>query len=440
MAKHERSAKVFFRDTFAGTLSEKEDEYIFEYDAKYIESSSHPISFTLPVERKRFVSRNLFPFFDGLIPEGWLLQIAIQNFKIKPLDRMGLLLALGRDPIGAVSIENQETTNKRPKINKVEASEVRDEERCLKCYQDLEPKSGAYHSKCAKQIFGSVTPPLLEIDDSALEELAARSIIAGHGLTGVQKKLLLSLDRQSGQPARLTLKGLLPDFILKPQGDEFEFLPEVEDLTMKLAALSKIITAEHTLIRLKNGSLAYLTKRFDRMNGQKLALEDMAQLTEVPTEHKYKSSIEKVAKVTRTYSSAKGNEIFRFVQLVLFSYVTGNSDMHLKNYSLLTLEDESTALSPAYDLINTRLFISEKENSEESALAINGKKAKLKREDFVRAGIAIGLNEKIITTLIKNLGADFASWKIKINESFLPKDLRVKYLALVERRLKILAG
>ncbi len=94
----------------AGILSETEEGYVFQYDAEYVLGKVEPVSLTLPIRKEPYVSKVLFSFFDGLIPEGWLLDIAEKNWKIDMRDRMGLLLACCRDCIGAVSIIDQSNT------------------------------------------------------------------------------------------------------------------------------------------------------------------------------------------------------------------------------------------------------------------------------------------------------------------------------------------
>jgi serine/threonine-protein kinase HipA len=125
------------------------------------------------------------------------------------------------------------------------------------------------------------------------------------------------------------------NYILKPPSTEYKELPQNEDVTMHLANLVKIKTAQHCLIRLHSGELAYITKRFDRNKKDKIAVEDFCQLTENLTEHKYRGSIEKVAKTTQKFTTNKGLEVLRLFELVLFCYLTGNADMHLKNFALI---------------------------------------------------------------------------------------------------------
>lgn len=100
-----RQAQVFYKNEIAGILSESDEGYLFQYDTDYLANTqSKPVSLTLPLQHKAYSSKILFPFFDGLIPEGWLLKIALDNWKIKQSDRFGLLLTLCKDSIGCVSI------------------------------------------------------------------------------------------------------------------------------------------------------------------------------------------------------------------------------------------------------------------------------------------------------------------------------------------------
>ena len=100
-----RQAEIKVNDTITGWLTQDENGYNFIYDKEYLESENpEPISLTLPLQKDPFISKVLFPFFDGLIPEGWLLHIAEKNWKLNTRDRMGLLMACCKDCIGAVSV------------------------------------------------------------------------------------------------------------------------------------------------------------------------------------------------------------------------------------------------------------------------------------------------------------------------------------------------
>jgi serine/threonine-protein kinase HipA len=305
---------------------------------------------------------------------------------------------------------------------------------CLYCYQPLSEHEQDFHTKCCKKIFGTTIPPTLSLGTEDLKEMARRLIIRSVAVTGVQPKLSLDLEKIDARTSRLTVVGLWGSYILKPPTDHFESLPENEDLTMKLAALCGIKTAEHTLIRLQSGKLAYLTKRFDRQKDKKIHVEDLCQLTETLTEHKYRGSIEKVGKTVRTYATNKGLDALTLFELVVFCFITGNADMHLKNFSLIRSDDGEVALSPAYDLVSTKLAMPE--DLEESALTINGKKNRLKRADFdelaTKLGIPVKSSERVYTKFVKKQTAMLEL----IGQSFLSNTMKEEYVALLVNNIE----
>ena len=213
-----------------------------------------------------------------------------------------------------------------------------------------------------------------------MERLAKELIQSQKAVTGVQAKISLHITGHSkeGTEKRFTIVGLWGGYILKPPTSLCSQLPEVEDLTMHLASIARIKTAPHSLIRLQSGNLAYITKRIDRKDKRKLPMEDMCQLTERMTEDKYHGSYEQIAKTILKYSRTPGLDVVNFFELVLFSFLTGNADMHLKNFSLLEQENLGMTLSPAYDLVNTTLV--NPADEEELALTLNGKKKKIKKQ------------------------------------------------------------
>lgn len=303
---------------------------------------------------------------------------------------------------------------------------------CLYCYQQLNENETDFHSSCAKKIFGTTTPPIIDFDLKQLEELARKVIIKSVAVTGVQPKLSLDLEKQKGELSRLTIVDLNGDYILKPSSKKYAELPENEDLTMHLAELVKIKTAKHSLIRLPSGELAYLTKRFDRKNKEKFAVEDFCQLSENLTEHKYRGSIEKVGKLTYQYTTNKGFELQRLFELVLFSYLTGNADMHLKNFSLIENMLGEYELSPAYDLLSTALVISD--DKEESALTINGKRSKLNLNDFDVLGESLRINEKSLDAIYNRFNKILPKWSLFIKQSLLSKEMQNDYIHLITQR------
>lgn len=252
-------------------------------------------------------------------------------------------------------------------------------------------------------------------------------MIRSVAVTGVQPKLSLTIEKVPGDPkhSRFTIVGLWGGYILKPPTDIFPHLPENEDLTMHLSDLFGIPTALHSLIRLQSGELAYLTKRFDRIKNGKLAMEDMCQLTETLTNDKYRSSMEKVGKQIAKFSTRPGIDMLTFFETALFCFLTGNADMHLKNFSLLTTEDGFISLSPAYDLVCTKIAMPD--DKEEMGLTINARKRKLTKRDFD----SLAQNLKIPEKAMQNSYANFAK-KIKeayklIDISFLPEKKKEEY-------------
>ncbi len=304
---------------------------------------------------------------------------------------------------------------------------------CLYCYRPLEKGEKDFHSKCAKKFFGTEKVPVLEYTIEDLEKLAMLVIKDQTSLTGVQPKLSLHLNEHEGSQ-RLTIVGLWGGFICKPQTIQFELMPETEDLTMHLAELAKIDVVPHTLMRMDDNSLCYLTKRIDRSStGIKIAMEDMCQLTERQTEHKYNSSYERIAKAILKYSSMPKMDVTNFFEIVLFSWITGNNDMHLKNFSLYEPMDGTIRLTPAYDMLNAAIL--NPLDDEELALTLNGKKKRIKRSDFISSGLTMGVENKTIERLIQKYARLLPKMNEIIDKSFLNDELKGKYSDLIGRRI-----
>lgn len=306
--------------------------------------------------------------------------------------------------------------------------------KCLYCYRPLEKGEKDFHPKCAEKFFGTKNTPKLDYTNNDLEKLALQVIQDQTSLTGVQPKLSLHLKEHEGSQ-RLTIVGLWGNFICKPQTMQFEQMPETEDLTMHLAELANINVVPHTLMRMADNTLCYLTRRIDRsFSGEKIAMEDMCQLTERQTEHKYKSSYERIAKAIGQYSSMPKMDITNYFEVILFCWITGNNDMHLKNFSLYEPIERSIRLTPAYDLINS--VILNPKDDEELALTLNGKKKKLKRSDFISAGTTMNVEQKTIERLIQKYNKLFPKMRELINNSFINIELKDKYINLIYARLK----
>lgn len=309
--------------------------------------------------------------------------------------------------------------------------------RCLYCYQELAEEEIDFHPRCAKKIFGSKTPPLLPYTKEDIKQLAEQVIRSQTTLTGVQAKLSLDISSSDNQPERFTIVELWGRYILKPQTVHFEHLSEVEDLTMHLAELAKIKIVPHSLVRFADGELSYITKRIDRdSKGEKLAMEDMCQLSERLTEYKYKGSYEQIAKLIKQYSSVPKLDVINFWEQVIFSWLTGNADMHLKNFSLYSLRKGYYSLTPGYDMVSTSLVMPE--DSEELALTLNGKKHKIKRSDFKIVMSNSGLEEKIIDNLFTKFVKVADKWFKFIDILFLPKEMKEQYKLIIQNKLVIL--
>lgn len=304
--------------------------------------------------------------------------------------------------------------------------------KCLYCYKELEEGQKDFHPRCVRKFFGTKDVPLLEYKHEELDQLAEQVIRAQTSLTGVQPKLSLNLSKHEGC-SRLTIVGLWGDYIFKPQTERYEQLPENEDLTMHLAETAKINVVPHSLIRLADGKLGYITKRIDRTgNGVKIDMEDMCQLTLHPTEYKYKGSHEQIAKTILQYSSTPKLDLANYMQLLLFCFVTGNNDMHLKNFSIYRPKDDYQ-LTPAYDLLNVAIV--NPKDKEELALTLSGKKTRLRRNDFLNAAKTMGLEENVVLRLITGLHKALPKWQQLIQESFLSEERKQAYEELIVSRL-----
>ena len=309
--------------------------------------------------------------------------------------------------------------------------------KCLFCYQLLKDNEVDFHPKCSKKIFGTATAPLLNYSLSEMEILAKEVIETSISVPGVQPKLSLSFVKEKledGTRGRLTvLEALGGNYILKPQNIVFPQMPENEHLTMKLAELLGIQTVISSLIRLKSGELSYITKRIDRVTpNKKIHMLDMFQITEAF--NKYKSSMEKVGKAVNEYSSNTLLDVVRLYEVTIFSYLTGNNDMHLKNFSMI-LKGEDWVFSPAYDLLNVQLHLPE--DKEEAALTIGGKKSRLIRADFINLGLKFGLSERQIENIFKRFIKLEEKMMALIDISFLMQENKVIYKELLNYRFQL---
>jgi serine/threonine-protein kinase HipA len=306
---------------------------------------------------------------------------------------------------------------------------------CLLCYKPLQDDERDYHTKCVMKTFGLKEMPLIDIDEKKLAAYAKEMIRTNAAITGVQPKLSLWLE-ESKKNIRFTIVDGRSNYIVKPQSEMYPSLPENEDVCMHLASEFGIETAAHGLVRLPAGSLAYITKRFDRVGENKLACEDLCQLTESLTEYKYRGSHEKTGKTIKQYSTQSGLDVLHYFELVVFSFISGNADMHLKNFSMWEKAEGQFSLSPAYDLVSTMLAI--KNETEQMSLTINGRKNKISKKDFEAFALKLLLNEKQAANCFQSFlkKSEAAVWWIE--NSFLPDEQKKILTETVINRINLL--
>ena len=310
--------------------------------------------------------------------------------------------------------------------------------KCLYCYQELEEGQVDFHPGCARKFFGSETVPLLPYTRDNMAELARQVIRTSTSVTGVQAKMSLDVNRGGkSEPAKFTIVGLWGKYIFKPQSGKYPFLPELEDLTMKMAEVARIRTARHTLIRLADGELGYLTLRMDRgRKGEKISMLDMCQLTNRLTEHKYYGTYQQLAGTIKKYSSAPMLDVQRYWEVVLFSWMTGNSDMHCKNFSLIDTGNGEYVLSPAYDLLAVLLV--DTADTEEMAMSfsVGGAKNGFNKTTFMDAFTQSGIPVAVASKMIERMKGYFPKWKELIAQSFLSEQMKADYCHLLSKRIE----
>lgn len=303
--------------------------------------------------------------------------------------------------------------------------------RCYFCYRQV-PQWQHYHKSCSKKFFGTDSLPVLELNKELLEELAKETINRRISITGVQPKLSVNLDRVPGQSERLTIVGLWGAYILKPQHAEIPQMPETEDLTMHLASVFKIQTSAHCLIPTTAGQLVYLVKRFDRQGDLKIHMEDLCQLGEFQTEQKYMSTYERCGRLILKYCTNKGLDVLSYFELLVFSFLSGNNDMHMKNFAVLH-QDGQIVLSPAYDLINSNLI--NRADKEDMALLLNGRKKNIKRDDFQKLSEVLGIREIVFERIMQKYTGSTEKVKDLIDRSFLSDPYKEEYKRIWQQKL-----
>lgn len=305
---------------------------------------------------------------------------------------------------------------------------------CLACHKPLKAGDHFYHPSCLAS-FWEMDPPVLQLDYevSQINELARENVAQRIIVTGVQPKLSMGFTNDDTEE-RLTIVGALNGrYILKPPYEAYPHMPELESLSMLMARACGIATVPFLLLPLKGGELAYLTKRIDRnAQGEKFAMEDACQFNGRLTEHKYRGSYEQVAKGILAYSKNPLKDVVHFYEQVIVSFLIGNNDMHLKNFSLIAKKSNAYELSPAYDMIAAQLLLPD--DQEDLALNLNGKKRKLKRQDFNEAMLNAHIPEKAIENLWRRIENGMDEWSELIRNSFLTQEVKVRFKTMINKK------
>lgn len=317
--------------------------------------------------------------------------------------------------------------------------------RCLCCGElikenaDIQERDNCWHNKCIKTFFGTTHMPIIDISEEQLEMLARDTVNKGLTVPGVQKKLSIHLSREND--ARLTIVNYPTGYILKPQTEEYASLPEFEDLAMRLAEIAGIQTVPHALIKM-NRKFAYITKRIDRSIKEDAvsmyAMEDFCQLSNRLTQDKYKGSYEGCGRIIGKYSSQLGLDMSELFMRVVFSFIIGNSDMHLKNFSLIEAVPAGRKyhLSQAYDMLPVNIILPQDE--EQMALTVNGKKRNIRKKDFILFAHSCGIPDNAAEKMMKKLCLLKEKYMEKCEQSYLSDELKEKTKELIAERIEVL--
>lgn len=301
---------------------------------------------------------------------------------------------------------------------------------CLCCQKELKEGEEHYHASCFRKLFSEK-----RVYDgiASVQDLVESQIERNRTVPGVQEKLSLNLERKTSYRKTLHQKGM--DYIVKFPSSSYPDMPEMENLVMNMADLCKIDTVLHGLYPIQGGYL-YVTKRADRNGMRRLAMEDFCQLSYRLTQDKYKGSYESFQKIVSSYSSYPKKDLTELLYRILFCFLTGNNDMHLKNFSLMEIS-QGYGLSPAYDLINASLL--NPKDEEETALTINGKKKNLHYKDFLSLSKSYQIEENVFVRLIERLCSYQEGWLSLLDSSLISSDLKKRFKTMLKERISILS-
>lgn len=430
-------AKVMINQVSVGILEMiAQDEYRFTYDENYRANARNlPVSLSLPLSQARTTHDALPPFFDNLLMEGRNLRSLGKAFGLDPRvrsDRFRLLLLSAQDSIGAIKITpltpdgiEVDLTREEKKAEsglEIQAMVSAYESHCPICLE-----LGSIHATCSMKLAGTKLPLriCLQADQHAS---TFRSLPLGSSISGAQDKNLFSIKKGIFSPSTPS------SHIIKPEGD-FHEMPANEHLTMTIARRLKFNVPWAGLFKVENLGLLYVVKRFDRhKNDERVLLEDFAQILSYLEIDKENSTFEEIAAGIEKYCSSPMIEKCELFRRILFCFVFGNGDVHLKNWSLMFESDKRLyKLSPVYDWLNVRASMPDERV--ESVLSLNGKVTQLSRGDFESFASE---TLKIPASFVKQCFDEMPSWinmaEIMCPLSALSIRMKARYLDVVRER------
>ncbi len=300
---------------------------------------------------------------------------------------------------------------------------------CLSCELTLEEKSDtALHPRCARKLFGSSFVPKINFAYADIQQ-EAQKLIGKMSISGVQPKLSVAVNKKTGT---LEVAPSGSTHILKPSPESFPFLSENENLCMNLAREMSIETPPHGLVKMSDGRLAYLVRRFDRGDkGEKIHVEDFSQLLE--RSDKYNGSAEQIGKFLKRHSSVPFIDTQKLFVRLLFYFLIGNGDAHLKNFSMVQ-SASGNRLAPAYDIVSSRVVLPSE--SDEMALFVNGRKNRIDMRDFESLAEALEINGKRCGQLVGTAPVLDSKIRRSLANSFLPDKWRGKVELVFKERFK----
>lgn len=312
---------------------------------------------------------------------------------------------------------------------------------CLHCNKILDTKDEqniGWHKRCIKKFFNTTSLPEISITENDLNAYFNKHIDDKMTITGAQKKMSLNLVANN-EKTSLSLVDYPTGFILKPQVKRYPLIPQAEHLVMSMADLSKLNTVPHALIKLDD-EYAYITKRIDRIFNKnevkKIAMEDFCQLDMRLTEEKYNGSYERCSKIIKKYSSRSNLDNVELFMRIVLCFIVGNSDMHLKNFSLIEIND-NYVLSSAYDLVPVNILI--KEDQYQTALTLNGKKKNITKKDLIEFGLSCEINIKVINNIFLKFANLKNNYLDLIESSLLSSNMKIEFKNLICNRLEVLS-